>query len=245
MSGARTLGTTRRVLTQLRHDPRTLALLLLVPCLLETLLRLIYANRRIVFDEAGAPLLSFFPLMTVFLVTSISLLRERTSGTLERLMTTPLGRLELLTGYAIAFGLLAAVQASVVSALTLGPLGLSVRGPVALFLVLAVCVALLGTGLGLFASAFARTEFQVVQFFPLIILPQLLLCGLLLPRQELPAALHAVSDVLPLSYAVEGMHHLTRQFGTSGALIGDIGVVLAFAAGALILGAATLRRLTD
>jgi ABC-2 type transport system permease protein len=245
MSLHRTLITAKRVLLQLRHDPRTIALLLLVPCVLETLLRLIYTHRRGAFNEAGAPLLAFFPLMAVFLVTSISLLRERTSGTLERLMTTALGRVELITGYAVAFGLLAAVQAGVVSGLTLGPLGLQVRGPGGLVVLLAICVALLGTGLGLLASAFARTEFQVVQFFPLIVLPQLLLCGLLLPRQRMPAALHAISDALPLSYAVDGMHHLSRQAGAGGAFWADITVVLAFAVAALMLGAATLRRQTD
>jgi ABC-2 type transport system permease protein len=233
------------VLLQLRHDPRTLALMLLVPCALETLLRLVYAHHRIAFDEAGAPLLAFFPLTTVFLVTSIALLRERVTGTLERLLAGPLGRLELLGGYAIAFGLVATVQAALVSALTLGPLGLHVRGPVLLVVLLAVCVALLGTGLGLLASAYARSEFQVVQFFPVIILPQLLLCGLLVARQRLPAALHAISDVLPLSYAVDGMHHLTRQVGASAALLGDIVIVLGFALGALVVGAATLRRATD
>ena len=245
MSPRRTVATAHRVLLQLRHDPRTIALMLLVPCFLETLLRLIYAHRRAAFDQAGAPLLAFFPLTTVFLVTSIALLRERVSGTLERLLTTPLGRLELLGGYAISFGALAAAQAILVSALTLGPLGLRVRGPVALVIVLAVCVALLGTGLGLLASAFARSEFQVVQFFPLIILPQLLLCGLLIARQDLPATLHAISDALPLSYAVDGMHHVSRQVGASVALWADVAIVLAFAAAALIIGAATLRRRTD
>jgi ABC-2 type transport system permease protein len=245
VSAARTLATARRVLLQLRHDPRTIALLILVPCGLETLLRLIYAHRLTVFDAAGAPLLAFFPLTTVFLVTSISLQRERVTGTLERLLTTPLGRLELLAGYALAFGLLAAVQAGIVSALTLGALGLRVSGPVALVVVLAVCVALLGTGLGLLASAFARTEFQVVQFFPLIIMPQLLLCGLLVARQRMPSALHAISDALPLSYAVDGMHHLSLQHGAGAALIGDIVIVVAFAGGALLVGAGTLRRRTD
>jgi len=181
----------------------------------------------------------------VFLVTSISLQRERVTGTLERLLTTPLGRLELLAGYALAFGLLAAVQAGIVSALTLGVLRLHVSGPVALVVVLAVSVALLGTGLGLLASAFARTEFQVVQFFPLIVMPQLLLCGLLVARQRMPGTLHAISDALPLSYAVDGMHHLSLQRGVSGALIGDVMIVIAFAAGALLLGAGTLRRQTD
>lgn len=245
MSATRTLVTARRVLLQLRHDPRTIALMILVPCVLETLLRLVFAHHLVSFQEVGAPLLAFFPLTTVFLVTSISLLRERTTGTLERLLTTPLGRLELLTGYAIAFGILAAIQAGIVSALTLGALDLHVRGPVALVVLLAVVVALLGTGLGLFASAFARTEFQVVQFFPLIVLPQFLLCGLLVARQRMPAALHAISDALPLSYAVDGMHHVTLQKGASGALWGDIAIVVAFATGALVLGAGTLRRRTD
>lgn len=244
MSPARTLATARRVLTQLRHDPRTVALMLIVPCALETLLWLIYEHHRGGFDHAGAPLLAFFPLTTVFLVTSIALLRERVSGILERLLTTPLQRLELLTGYAISFGLLAAVQAALVSALTLGPLGLRVRGPVLLVVLLAICVALLGTGLGLLASAFARSEFQVVQFFPVIIIPQLLLCGLLEPRQRMAAGLHAISDMLPLSYAVDGMQRLSGQTGASGAVLDDIAIVLAFAAGALLLGAATLRRRT-
>jgi len=245
MSLRRTLTTAERVLLQLRHDPRTIALMLLVPCVLETLLRLIYADHLVAFNLAGAPLLAFFPLTTVFLVTSIALLRERVSGTLERLLTSPLGRLELLAGYAISFGLLAAVQAVLVSALTLGPLGLKVRGPVPLVVLLAACVGLLGVGLGLLASAFARTEFQVVQFFPLVIMPQLLLCGLLVARQRMPAGLHAVSDALPLSYAVDGMHHLSRQMGTVAALWADIVIVLAFAAGALMLGAVTLRRRTE
>ena len=131
------------------------------------------------------------------------------------------------------------------SALTLGPLGLRVRGPILLVVVLAVCVALLGTGLGLLASAFARSEFQVVQFFPVVILPQLLLCGLLVARARMPSVLHVISDVLPLSYAVDGMRHLSNQAGAGAALWADIAIVLAFAAGALMLGAVTLERRSD
>jgi ABC-2 type transport system permease protein len=246
MSGParRTLATARRVLLQLRHDPRTVVLMIIVPCVLETLLRFVYAHNRASFDHAGAPLLVIFPLMTVFLVTSIALLRERTSGTLERLLTTPLGRLELLGGYGLAFGLLATAQAVVVSTLTLGVLGLHVRGDTAVVVVLAVSVALLGMGLGLLGSAFARSEFQVVQFLPAIILPQLLLCGLLVARQRMPAALHTFSDLLPMSYAVDGTHHLTREHGAGAALWGDIAIVLAFATGAMVVGAGTLHRRT-
>lgn len=244
MRADHTLSTARRVLTQLRHDPRTIAMLLLVPCVLETLLRLMFANKLAAFNASGASLLAIFPLTTVFLVTSIALLRERTTGTLERLMTSPLGKFELIVAYALAFGSLAALQATIAGALTLGPLGLEVRGPGSLVVLLAICVALLGVGLGLFASAFARTEFQVVQFFPVIIIPQLLLCGLLIPRERMPPVLHAISDLLPMSYAVDGMHHLTREATVSHWFWIDVTIVLAYAVGALIAGAATLRRQT-
>jgi ABC-2 type transport system permease protein len=242
---ARSATTARRVLTQLRHDPRTITMLLLVPCVLETLLWLMFKHRPETFDAVGASLLALFPLSTVFLVTSVALLRERTTGTLERLMTTPLGRLELIVGYALSFGLLASLQAGLASALTLGPLGLTVQGPAVLVVLLAVCVALLGMGLGLSASAFARTEFQVVQFFPVVIIPQLLLCGLLIPRQDLPAGLRAVSDLMPLSYAVDGMHHLTLDATVSHWFWIDAAIVVAFALGALMAGAITLRRRTE
>jgi ABC transporter DrrB family efflux protein len=244
MSPLRIAATARRILTQLRHDPRTVAVLIIVPCVLEALLRLIYSHNRRAFDQAGAPLLAIFPLTTIFLVTSIALLRERLSGTLERLFTTPLGRLDLLLGYALSFGLLATAQAIVASALTLIVLGLHVSGDVVLVVALAVAVALLGMGLGLLASAFARSEFQVVQFLPLVIFPQFLLSGLLVARNQMPSALHAISDLLPLSYAVDGMHHLTRDAGAPAALWLDIAIVLAFALAAVLLGARTLQRRT-
>jgi len=181
----------------------------------------------------------------MFLVSSVALLRERTTGTLERLMTTPLSRFALLGGYGLTFTLLAVLQAGVVTALSLGALGLSLAGSTALVVILAAAVALLGLGLGLLASAFARTEFQVVQFMPAMIMPQLLLCGLLVPRARMGTVLHAVSDVLPMSYAVDGVHHLAGEPGVSGAALGDIAIVLAFAVGAILLGALTLRRRTE
>jgi ABC-2 type transport system permease protein len=238
------IATTSRVLRQLRHDPRTVVLMLGVPCLLMTVLRFVYTDRREVFDSAGAPLLAIFPLFTMFLVTSIALLRERTTGTLERLLTTPLRKLDLLGGYALAFALLAALQAGLISALALGPLGLRVTGAKAAVVALCVAVALLGLGLGLLASAFARTEFQVVQFLPATIVPQLLLCGLLVPRQQMSSLLTAISDVLPMSYAVDATHHLSREPGAGGWFWADLAIVAGCAVGAVALGAATLRRRT-
>jgi ABC-2 type transport system permease protein len=240
----RLLATARRVLTQLRRDPRTVVLLLAVPVVLMTLLRLIYEQHLTAFDAIGAPLLSLFPLFTMFLVTSVSLLRERTTGTLERLLTTPLRKLELLCGYGLAFGLTAIAQATLAVTVALGLLGLHVAGGPVLVVIVCASVALLGMGLGLLASAFARTEFQVVQFFPATILPQLLLCGLLVPRDQMAPVLHAISDVLPMSYAVDAMRHVSRE-GASAALWGDLAVVLGFAALAITLGAATLRRRTE
>jgi ABC-2 type transport system permease protein len=238
-------ATTIRVLRQLRHDPRTVVLLLVVPTVLMTIFRFVYDRQRFAFALAGPPLMMIFPLFTMFLVSSIAVLRERTSGTLERLMTTPLGRLPLLAGYGVAFTALAIVQACVISAVSLGPLGLSLAGSTAFVVVLAAAVALLGLGLGLLASAFARTEFQVVQFFPLMIVPQLLLCGLLVPRSHMSPVLHAISDVLPMSYAVDGIHHLVHEPGVPAAAVGDLAIVVAFAVGAIVLGALTLRRATD
>lgn len=245
MSAANVLATARRVLAQLRHDPRTVALVLFVPCVLMTLLRFVYDGRLRVFDAAGAPLLALFPLMTMFLVTSVALLRERTTGTLERLLSTPLAKLELLLGYGLAFGLLASVQVAIALAVSLGPLSLHVAASRLVLGALCLLVALLGMGLGLLASAFARSEFQVVQFFPATITPQLLLCGLLTPREHMQSVLQAISDLMPMSYAVDGIHHISREASLSGALWGDLAVLVAFAAVAIGLGALTLRRRTE
>ncbi|GAA0692896.1 ABC transporter permease [Kitasatospora atroaurantiaca] len=244
MNATRTLATARRVLAQLRHDPRTIALLLVVPCLLLTLLRYMFDGEAQAFDRVGAALLGIFPLLVMFLVTSVAMLRERTTGTLERLLTMPLGKLDLLLGYALAFGAVALVQATLASALTLGLLGLDVAGPTWLLFAVALGDGLLGMALGLLVSAFAATEFQAVQFLPAVILPQLLLCGLFVPREEMATVLRWASDVLPLSYAVDAMTRLTTTSGVSGLLVRDLAVIAAAALLALGLGAATLRRRT-
>ncbi len=243
MSPRLTLATAGRVLRQVRHDPRTIGLLVVVPCVLMGLLAWIYADTP-VFDALGAPLLGVFPFVVMFLVTSIATLRERRTGTLERLLTLPLGKGDLLAGYALAFGTLAAVQAAVATGFAVGVLGLDVAGNGWLLLLVAVVDSVLGTALGLFLSAFAATEFQAVQFLPAFVLPQFLVCGLLVPREALPTVLERISDVLPLSYAVDAMRTIATQPGGTSDVLADIGIVLAFVVVALAAGAATLRRRT-
>jgi ABC-2 type transport system permease protein len=185
-----------------------------------------------------------FPFLIMFLVTSIATLRERQSGTLERLLTMPLGKADLIGGYALAFGLLAAIQAVIASGFALLVLGLDVAGAAWLLILVAVVDCLLGTALGLFLSAFATTEFQAVQFLPAFVLPQFLLCGLLVPRDQLPDVLRWISDILPLSYAVDAMQTITVDPNGTASVLGDVAIVLAFVVALVALGAATLRRRT-
>ncbi|MEW2137705.1 ABC transporter permease [Streptomyces sp. NPDC005409] len=244
MSGARTLATAARVLRQLRHDPRSIALMLLVPVLMLTLLRFVFDASPRTFDGTGASLLGIFPLITMFLVTSIATLRERTSGTLERLLAMPLGKGDLIAGYALAFGAVAVVQSLLATGLALWLLGLDVVGSPWLLLLVALLDALLGTALGLFVSAFAASEFQAVQFMPAVIFPQLLLCGLFAPRDTMHPVLEAISDALPMSYAVDGMNQVLTHTDMTADFVRDAVVVAACALLVLVLGAATLRRRT-
>ncbi|MFI0829215.1 ABC transporter permease [Streptomyces roseolus] len=244
MSTARTLATAARVLRQLRHDPRSIALMLLVPCVMLFLLRYVFDGSPQTFDAIGASLLGIFPLITMFLVTSIATLRERTSGTLERLLALPLGKADLIAGYALAFGLVAVAQSVLATGLAVGLLGLDVVGSPWLLLLVALLDALLGTALGLFVSAFAASEFQAVQFMPAVIFPQLLLCGLFTPRDKMAPALEAFSNVLPMSYAVDGMNEVLRHPDVTSAFVRDALVVAGCAVLVLALGAATLRRRT-
>jgi len=244
MSASATLGTAERVLRQLRRDPRTLGLVLLVPPLLLTLFKYVFAGNPAVFDRIGGPLVGLFPFTSMFVVTSIAMLRERTSGTLERLMTMPLAKLDLLAGYGIAFALVATIQASVSSAVAFGALGLHVAGSTAAVIGLAIGNAVLGMSLGLFVSAFATTEFQAVQFMPAFVLPQILLCGLVAPRDQMASGLTWISDAMPLTYAYDALHRVASLGELDRSVAVDTAVVVGVTLLALGLGAITLRRRT-
>jgi ABC-2 type transport system permease protein len=241
MSATNVLATAARLLTQLRHDRRTLALALVVPPALLALLRYVFDASPGTFARIGPPLVGLFPLVVMFLLTSIAMLRERTTGTLERLMSLPLAKLDLLLGYGLAFALLAAIQATVTSTVAFWWLDVHTSGSVLAVGALAVANALLGMALGLFLSAFASTEFQAVQFMPAVLLPQVLLSGLLAPREQMPHLLRVLSDVLPVTYAYDALSRVTS--GRSGARLWlDIAVTVGAILLAVTLGAATLRR---
>jgi ABC-2 type transport system permease protein len=239
-----TVATAERVLRQVLRDHRTVALVLVVPSFLLTLFRYVFDGQEATFDRVGGPLVGIFPLVIMFLITSIAMLRERTTGTLERLMSLPLAKLDLLLGYGIAFALVGAVQAVVTATVALTLLDLDVEGSVGLVIVVAVANAVLGTALGLFLSAFAKTEFQAVQFMPAAILPQLLLCGLFVSRERMADLLEWVSWALPMTYAYEALSRATTDPDPSARLLVDVAVVAGATLLALALGAATLPRRT-
>ncbi|MFT4135412.1 ABC transporter permease [Microbacterium sp.] len=243
MNGTRTLATAGRVLRQLSHDPRSIALMLVAPSILVGLFAWLFSDQQGVFDQFGGPILALFPFVVMFLITSITTLRERRSGTLERLMTTPLGKADFIVGYALAFGLMAALQAVVTVSFAVLVCGLEVAGELWQLGLVAVVDAILGTALGLLASAFAQTEFQAVQFMPVLVFPQIILGGLFMSRDRMPEVLAAISDWLPLSHAIDAVNAVaTGDVGWE--LYRPILVVAAFALGALVLASLTLRRRT-
>lgn len=237
-----------RVLQQLRGDPRSVALILVVPAVLLALVYWLYENETLppgaprTFDRVGLMMLGIFPFVVMFLITSITMLRERTSGTLERLLTTPIHKGDLLFGYALAFSIMAALQALVANAVAYWVFGMSLKGNSGWVVLISVLTAVLGVALGLLCSAFATTEFQAVQFMPVVVIPQILLCGLFVARSEMNTVLQAIANVLPLSYAVDGLQQIAAHADVTGDLVTDLVVVAAFVVAVLLLASLTLRR---
>jgi ABC transporter DrrB family efflux protein len=236
-----TAATTRRVLAQLRSDRRTVALLLVVPSVLLVLTHEMFDSRP-VFDRIALQLLGIFPFTLMFLITSVAMLRERTSGTLERLLTTPMSKLDLLLGYGIAFALAAAAQAAVTCATAYWLLGLETPGSPWLVVGIAIASAVLGMALGLLVSAFATSEFQAVQFMPAVVMPQILLGGLFVPREQMVNWLETISDALPMPYAIEALDEVGSTSLMTAELLRDASIVIGAAIIALALAASTLRR---
>jgi ABC-2 type transport system permease protein len=243
MTLVRTFSTAGRVLGQIRHDPRTVGLLLVVPSLLIGLVAWIFTDTD-VFQTIGPAMIALFPFIVMFLVTSISTLRERRSGTLERLFSMPLGKGDFILGYALAFGFLAIFQTAIAVSFAVWVCGLEIEGSIWLLFAVTVADALLGTAFGLLASAFARTEFQVVQFMPLLVFPQILLGGIFIPRDQLPEVLEAISDWLPLSYAIDALTAVADGSEDAAWIWARILAIAAWIVGSIVVGSITLRRRT-
>ena len=243
MTLVRTFSTAGRVLTQVRHDPRTVGLLLVVPSLLIGLVAWIFVDTD-VFQTIGPAMIALFPFIVMFLVTSIATLRERRSGTLERLFSMPLGKGDFILGYALAFGFLAVFQTAIAVSFAVFVCGLEIEGSIWLLFAVTVADALLGTAFGLLASAFARTEFQVVQFMPLLVFPQILLGGIFIPRDQLPEVLEAISDWLPLSYAIDALTAVANDSEDAAWIWARILAIGAWIVGSIVVGSITLRRRT-
>ncbi|MBX3311499.1 MAG: ABC transporter permease [Microbacteriaceae bacterium] len=237
-----TFATAKRILQQLAHDHRTIALMLIAPGMLMTILWWVFSEFDEIFNMIAPALLGVFPFTILFLVTSITTLRERTGGTLERLMATPIGKLDVILGYAIAFSLFGILQSVITSVYAILVLGLEVPGSLWFVIFVAVLDTLLGVALGLMVSAFATTEFQAVQFMPVLIFPQILVCGLLVPLSQLPDVLEHIAYYLPLTYAVDALNLATQNSDITAEMWRDVWVVGAFIVGALGLASLTLRR---
>lgn len=243
-------ATCTRILNQLRRDRRTVFMILAVPALLIVLMYYVLSLLPLEktgmsgFDRLGVTQLGTLPCAVMFTITAIAMQRERSSGTLDRLLSSPLAKGDLLAGYGAAFAIAATAQAIIAWFVAFEVLGLHTRGSSALVMLISVLDAILGVALGLLFSAFSRTEYQAVQFGPIVLVPQLFVGGLLVPRERMPRFLIDVSDWLPLPRAVDALQELSMHPDPTGKLWRGLGIVLLFLFSSLILGAMTLRRRT-
>jgi len=233
-----------RVVRQIVRDRRTIVIILVVPLVIMTIIRYSFPDElRVMLDNAYPPLLATMGLLFSFLLTGISFLRERSQGTMERMMASPVSRLDMVVGYLLGFFVLALIQILVVVLFTIYGLDANyAHGSLWRICIFQMVVVTVGVNLGIFISAFARNEFQMVQFIPLIIFPQILLCGIIWPIDQMDEILQWIAKFLPLKYAVNGMTDI-MHVGQSLLDVGyEIGILAAFAVVISFLAAMTLRR---
>jgi ABC-2 type transport system permease protein len=230
-----------RVITQLLRDRRTMVLLILVPLVIASIVGVSMPERQML-DYIAPAVLAVLILFFGFILTGISFLRERSQGTLERLMASPVSKGDVVGGYLFGFLLFAVLQTMILFFYFIYVLDVSFAGALWQIIVFEIIIGILAVCLGIFISVFARNEFQMVQFIPLIILPQIFLCGLLWPVEQMPEYLQWIARFLPLTYGVDGIRALMLQ-GQGLLDIGkEIGVLAGYAAGLMVLASLTLRR---
>jgi len=237
------LNVARRVMLQVVRDRRTIALIIVAPLVIATVAGFSIPD-KIMLDNAAPAILATLIIFFGFLITGISFLRERTQGTLERMLVSPISRMDIVAGYLLGLLLFALLQTLIMFFYMVYVLDINYRGDLWQILVFQILVGIVAVCMGTFFSAFARNEFQMIQFIPLIIVPQIFLSGLFIQTSQLPYVLEWISKFLPLTYGVEGIRALMQQ-GQSLLDIGnDIGILAAFAVGLLVLASLTLRQKT-
>ena len=241
MSPDRTLAIAERIIRQIVKDRRSAALIIVAPLIVMSLVGFSLIDQKPILNRVAPGLLGTFVMFFTFLLTGVSFLRERAQGTLERLMTTTVARGDILVGYLLGFLLFATIQAAVILTFTIVALQIEYQGNIieigAVLLVVVVAV-----NLGIFVSTFANDEFQVVQFIPIVLLPQIFLSGVIIPTDQMPAVMEAISVVLPLTYAVEGLREIMVMGQSLADVWIDLVILAGFGLGLLIAAVATLRR---
>ncbi|MDQ6693602.1 MAG: ABC transporter permease [Chloroflexota bacterium] len=209
----------------------------------ELVTRRLYGSSDLKPLDFFAPMfIAYIGFFLIFLLTSVSFLRERTQGTMERLAASPVTRLELVLGYMLGFGLFALVQAVLLLLFTIYVLQVKYSGNMLSIFVVTVALVLGAVNLGILLSAFAKNELQAIQFIPLVILPQVILSGLLWPVSQMPVALQAIARLMPLTYAIEALTNIMiRGQSLAGSML-PLLVLFGFAAAMLLLAAASVRR---
>jgi ABC-2 type transport system permease protein len=236
-----TLTVARRVMVQLIRDRRTIALVIIVPLVIAAISGVAIPDKRML-DSAAPAVLATLILFFGFIITGISFLRERTQGTLERLLVSPVSRMDIVGGYLLGLLLFALIQTLIMFFYMVYVIDVNYRGDLWQILIFQLLMGINAVCLGTFFSAFARNEFQMLQFIPLIIVPQIFLCGLFIPISQLPNYLEWIAKFLPLTYGVEGIKALMLE-GKDLVNIGkDIGILAAYAVGLSVLASLTLRR---
>lgn len=242
MQIGRAMAIADRIVRQFMRDRRTLAMLLLVPLLVMTLVGFSFPQGGGVLDFVAPALLAAMALFFVFILTGVSFLRERSQGTLERLMVSPVSRVEIIVGYLLGFILFAAAQAVIILLYTVLVLQVHYEGALWQIFVFQLIITVVALNLGLFVSTYARNELQVIQFIPLVLVPQFFLSGLLYPVEQMNIVLQYISRVMPLTYAVEGLRRIMLDGMNLADVWKDLVVLISWAVVMTVLGAMTLRR---
>ena len=238
-SQALTIAT--RVIHQLIRDRRTMVLIVVVPLVVMTLIGLSFPEGTVL-DYIAPALLATMALFFSFLLTGISFLRERSQGTMERLMASPVSRLDIVVGYLFGFFIFALLQTLIVVLFTIYVLDVQYYGDLWQIFIFQIVIITAAVNLGIFISTFARNEFQMVQFIPLIIFPQIFLCGVIWPVEQMPNYLQWLSAILPLTYAVDGLRDIMLLGQSLLDVWFELAVLVGFTAIISILAAITLRR---